>query len=132
MTTITKDLLKSLREDINAALSDTAKKHNVTLRAANANYDPVLGTATFKLEVLALDDTGEKRDIPAELFLKNAEMLGLRKNDLHKEITMSGRKFTVIGYKPKSRKNCILIKDSQSGKVFVTDLPTVKFKLTTK
>lgn len=129
MTTINKELLKKIREEINAALTATSNKYNVTLRAGNASYDPTLGTATFKLELLALNAIGENRDIPAELFLKNADLIGLKKEDLHKEITVSGRKFTVAGYKPKARKNCILIKDVLNGKIFVTDISTAKRKL---
>jgi hypothetical protein len=132
MSKITKDLLRNLRDDINTALVETSNKYNVNLRAGNVSYDPTLGTATIKLEVLTLTDDGEKRDIPAELFLKHADLLGLNKDDLNKEITISGRKFTVSGYKPKSRKNCILIKDVHSGKTFVTDIQTVKRQLSIK
>lgn len=131
MPTINKDLLKDLRADINTALTETANKYNVTLSAGSASYDPSLGIANFKLEVVALGDSGTKRDMAAELFLQHAELLGLKKDYLNKEVTISGRKFTVTGYKPKSRKNCIIIKDAENGKVFVTDLPTVKRQLAT-
>ena len=130
MTTINKDLLKNLREDINTALIETANKYNVTLRAGNASYNPSLGTATFKLEVLTLSADGEKRDMPAELFLQHADFLGLKKEYLYKEISISGQTFTVAGYKPKARKNCILI--TRNGKTFVTDVQTVKNKLAIK
>lgn len=128
MSTITKELLKALRADINAALESVGQKHNVTLQAGNCSYNAT-GTATYKLEVVALGAGGAQRDIPAELFLQYADIIGLKKEDLHKEIILQGRKFKVAGYKPKARKNSVLIFDPIENKTFVTSVETVKRQL---
>jgi DNA replicative helicase MCM subunit Mcm2 (Cdc46/Mcm family) len=128
-TIIDQSLLKNLRNEMNIALADVATRHGVTLRAGTASYDPVAGTANFKLEVVALGEDGAQRDMPAELFLQNAEFIGLKAEHLGKIVTIQGRTFTVAGYKPKARKNCIVIKDTDSGKSFVTSADVVKRQL---
>jgi hypothetical protein len=130
MSTVTKELLQNLRVDLDKAIADVGGKHNVALRVGNASYTPSAGTATFKLEVTTLADGGKQRDIPAELFLQYADIIGLKKEYLHKEITLQGRKFKVSGYKPKARKNSICIFDSTTNKTFVTSVDTVKRQLT--
>ena len=129
MSTITKELLQNLRADLDKAIADVGGKHNVVLRVGKASYTPSAGTATFKLEVTTLADGGKRRDIPAELFLQYADIIGLKKEDLHKEITLQGRKFKVSGYKPKARKNSIYIFDSIANKTFVTSVEAVKRQL---
>lgn len=126
---LSKQMLKELRADINQALESVGKKHNVTMRAANASFDPQGGTAQFKLEIVELGEQGAVRDIPAELFLTYADVLGLKKEHLHKEITLSDRKYKVTGYNPKARKNCITILDSVANKTYVTTVDIVRRKL---
>lgn len=128
---ITSDTLKHLRMEIDAALADTAKRHNVTLKAGNASYNREGTEATFKLEVVALGEGGTPRDIPAELFISNAHMVGLKAEYLGKPVNIQGRTFTITGFKPKARKNCITVKDAD-GKTFVTDAATVKRQLAAK
>lgn len=125
---ITKDTLIKMSKDIDAALAAVGTKYNVTIRAGNSTYDPEAGTATCKLEVVALAADGTVRDMDAEAFRREASLLGLRPDDLGKPIRLSGKTFTVSGYRPKARKNPITIKDAD-GKVFVTSIDTVRRQL---
>lgn len=128
-TIIDQDLLKNLRADMNAALVSVAENYKVTLRVGAASYDPTAGIANYKLEVVALGEGGTQRDMPAELFLRHAEIIGLKAEHLGEIITVQGRTFSVAGFKPKARKNCVLIKDTVNGEVFVTTAETVQRQL---
>lgn len=132
MSRITKEFIKALRQEINDALAPVAARHNLTLTAGNASFFPDKGTASYKLNLVTQSEDGSARDLPAELFVSHASMIGLRADDLHKEITIGGSKFKIAGYKPKARKNCIVIKDVHSGKTYVTDVNTVKYQLAGK
>jgi len=123
------ETIKAIRADLNQAVEAINKKYNVAIRAGNASYDPTGGTATIKLDVVALGDGGAQRDIPAELFIQFAPRIGLKPDDLGKVVTIQGRKFKVAGYKPKATKNNIIIKSIDDGKVYVTDTATVKRQL---
>jgi hypothetical protein len=51
MTKMTKDMLKDVRVDVDAALEQIAKTYGIAkLRLGNCTYDPTAGSFTFKLE----------------------------------------------------------------------------------
>ena len=73
-TVVNKDLLKSLRPAIDAALAAVAAAHGLeSLKAGNASFDPVAGTFTFKLEGVAAGAMGKD----ASRYVSHIGILGL-------------------------------------------------------
>lgn len=72
-TEISKQLLKTLRPQIDAALAELARTHGITLRAGNGSFDPVAGAFHFKLEGAAIGAPGKD----ASRYISHAAMLGL-------------------------------------------------------
>lgn len=118
--------MKALRLDIDKALETAGAKHNVSLKLGSGSYQPSAGTASFKLEVVTMADTGEARDLRAEAFKSFAVLLGLQPEDLGKSIMLVGKPHMITGYNPKARKNSIRVRDVTNGKDYVTSVECVK------
>lgn len=74
MATISKDFVKTLRPEIDAALAAIAKAHGLaSLRGGNCSFDPIAGTFTLKVEGLAANALGKD----ASRYVQTHEMLGL-------------------------------------------------------
>lgn len=125
---LTKDTIKSMRTEINAALGGVANKFCVTLTAERATFDPREGTGTFKLEIVALGDDGTARDVDAEEFIRCAHMVGLEPDDLGKQVVIQRKRFTISGFNPKAHKNSIMLR-SETGKEFVCAVDAVRRQL---
>jgi len=114
-TIIDKNLLKILREDINAALKAVGEKHGVKLTAENAKFLPT--SATFKLEVETISENGVA--ITREMAdLKNPHTLrlyGLTEEHLTKPFTSGGRTFVLSGYRVKAHSKPFLARDQSPG-----------------
>lgn len=128
MKSFDKAAVQKLRKEINKALEPLAKAHNLSIAATNATF--TANDINFKLQVLTTERDGKPRDMDAEAFLDNAERIGLKKEHLNAPITLRGVEFTVVGYRPKARKNPIVIRDA-SGKQFVTSLFEARMQLVT-
>jgi len=118
-TTIDKNLLKLLREDINAALKAVGEKRGVKLTAENAKFLPT--SATFKLEVETISENGvaitrEMSDLRQPYIMK---MYGLTEAHLTQTFVSGGRKFVLSGYRVKASKNPFLAKCFNDGKNYI-------------
>lgn len=112
---ITKDLLRALREDINAALTTVGKKHGVNLAAANASFTS--DSATFKLQVAwvgkgkggKVQSTEERTIAQAEKdWEQQAKLWGFNPKMLGKTIKSNGKTYTIKGLMPRRRAYPIL------------------------
>lgn len=136
MTTITRSLLRSLREDINQALIEVGKKHGVTLVADNAKFTDM--SARFVLAVApateavqaqiasGIDPKMAKAEADYKAFCKT---YGAEPEWLGKQIRVGSGQFTVVGLLPNKHKNCILIQRISTGKNFIVDPATVRSAL---
>ena len=118
-TTIDKNLLKLLREDINAALKAVGEKHGVQLSAGGCSFLPT--TATFKLEVQTISSNGvaitrEMADLRNPLTLS---MYRLTEAHLTQTFKSGGRTFVLAGYRHKASKNPFLAKCFEDGKNYI-------------
>lgn len=89
-TEITKELLRAMREDINAALKAVAEKHKVSIEAGHASFTAG-GTFTFKLEGLA---NGGK-SIEAQRYESSIALLNLP--PLGTDVELQGKAFVTTG-----------------------------------
>jgi hypothetical protein len=116
MAQISKELLRALRVDIDAALADVAKKHGLQqLHAGSCTYDPA-GAFTFKLEGVAeggVDKNGGR-------YINEYKMLGLP--PLGTTFKQRSGMFTIAGLTGGGK----VIAANEQGKRYVFDMETVK------
>jgi len=128
MTTITKDLLRALQIDIDAALTAVAKKHKVALKLGRATFTDT--NATFKLlvaggEAKASDDAASVLD--AENYRKYAKSVGMKLSWLNKKFIFDGKTYVLLGYKPeRSRFNVVIQQVNSNKKVLLTTYSVCK------
>lgn len=91
------------QEDVRNALSGVLEKHGLKLDGTRLTYGSTQSSINIKV-------SSEGVDIKADDFTKYASLYGLSPEDLGKEITLhDGNQYTIVGLKPKARKNTILI-----------------------
>lgn len=117
MSTITKDLLKALRIDADAALAAVGAKHGVSLRLGNGTFTAL--NATFKLEVATLGEGGEVIDKSVAYLRQNLTLLGLKEEHLNQVFTLGKQSFTLRGYKNTATLKPFVIRDLDTGKDYV-------------
>lgn len=118
--TITKDLLKNLRADIDAALASVASKYDITLRAGNCRFTET--NATFKLEASVKTDGGKVITKDMQALISYKRLLGVTDGHLDTPFTFRGEIYFLAGYKPRSDKFII----TKGGKQFVLSVEAVK------
>lgn len=109
MQQITTTTLKTLRAEIDAALATVGQKHGLVLHARNATFNAT--TATFKLEVATVTDSGLVVTKEAADFKSHAFLVGLKADQLGAEFHYSGRGWTVSGMKPRSKQSILCRRD---------------------
>ena len=118
----------SIRDKLNEVLKEAGKDLGVELRLGNCTY--YNNNATFKLEVAEIGEDGEVHTKEAEDFRARAFMYGLQPEDLGKDFRdFTGKKFTITGLKPRSKKYPILAKD-EDGETYKLPTEMVKACLT--
>lgn len=108
---ITKDLLKALRPEIEAALAAVAQKHGIVIRAGNCSFTPE--SATFKLELATIGTNGNVVTKEATAFKINAGFYGLTPDHLGKKFVSGGSEFTLVGYNSRAHKMPFVVKDER-------------------
>lgn len=110
---ITKEQLTKVRERMNAVLSDLATEFGAELRVGQISYSA--NSATIKVEMSTLDESGEVVTKEAEDFKANAPLYGLKVDDLYREFSHLGQRYMVMGCKTRSHKYPILCKNLTTG-----------------
>jgi hypothetical protein len=117
-TEITVNLLKTLRTDIDAALTAVAKKYGVSLAAGSASYSAT--QATFKLTVGLLGENGVVVDPRAADWPKYCGMFGLKPEWLGKVIHGSRGPLTITGLDTKKHKFPVIAIDAAGRGIKMT------------
>lgn len=122
ITEFTRQNLKELLADMDAAMKEVAKKHGLSWEGGNWTFyaDNVKVKGTF---VTAGQD-GTVETIAMKDFKKYCVLHGLEKTDLGRTFKIQGKEFTICGWKPKSYKRPILA--SNGEKTYKFDVDTVK------
>lgn len=112
MATVDKNLLRTIRPEIDAALAVIAKAHNLqSLALGRGTYDPRAGSFTFKLEGVA--EGGMDKQAAAYTALK--EMYELP--PLGTVFSVRGRDFKITGINSTGSK--LLVDCVQDGKPYL-------------
>lgn len=111
--TMSHDLLKTLRTEVNAVLTAIASKHGVIMDVGNASFDPMGGTAKFALNVAVVHAGQEGKNtelIKAEAaFTRSAPLYGMKSAWLGRSAKrFNGDRVTVLGLMPQRRKYPVL------------------------
>jgi hypothetical protein len=114
--TITRDLIKKLRNDIDAALVQVGKANGVSIRAGNASFDDA--TVKYQLKVTALSSDGTVVDTARRDYELLAAHYGLKKEWLDQTFRTLQGTFKISGLKLSRRKFPVDAKDIRNGKTY--------------
>lgn len=110
--TITRELLRALRDDIDEALKAVAVKHGIELDTGNATFSDT--TFTMKLAGKIQGALSQE----AELYEINRPLFKLP--PLNTVVTMKGTDYAVVGMTSRGRK--VLLERKNDGKGFTTSV----------
>jgi hypothetical protein len=116
-----KTALKLLRSKMEEALNGIAEELGVEFTVGNCRYDPNGEDCRFKLEVVkaGLGDPVERKAKQEYIELVKYGMLGGFKDEhLGREFENRGRTFTLVGIKPRAKKQRLLGKCSDGSGLF--------------
>ena len=122
ITQFSKPACKTVSEAAMKALAAVAAEHGIKLEYRGGTFTDQ--SFTFKLE--AIVDGGErqqKRQV-AEDFKFNAQFIGLKADDLGREVTIGGKKMKISGYRARASKQPIIL-DAADGKMYTASVETV-------
>jgi len=111
-----KQNLKTIRADINAALKAVETKHNMKLSIGNIRFH----AEEFRTTLTAATGEAATKEAPSSetkwraAFMRNL-FIGVSQTDLDKEITLRGKKYTIVGARPKAQAPLVL-KEVLTGK----------------
>lgn len=120
--------LKVIRAKLDKVLSDFGKENGISFKTGGISYTG----ETFRVTLNAVRQgpAGTPPVRPeAAAFRATMQSIsplhGLKINDLGREFTLNGSRYTFEGYRPSAKKNDALIKRVSDGKEFCTSLFSV-------
>jgi hypothetical protein len=116
MAQVTRDLMKVIRADIDAALVAVAQKHGIAISLGNGSYSPDGLSGHFKLKLAAktnADDGANANQLQARVnWDRHCEMFGLKKDWLNCTFIREGHEYKIIGLLPgRSKFPVLALKD---------------------
>lgn len=131
MAQVTRELMKSLRADLDSALSEVAKKHGILIRVGSGTYAPDGATGHYKLELAAGGGSPDEKvhHVTARADWKRcAELFGLAPDWCGKTFSRNGTPCTIIGLMPKRQKYPVLVSYNGKEVLLTVDEVTVRMK----
>jgi hypothetical protein len=109
---MTKEMIRTIREEVNAALAEVGRKHGLAIHAGNATFDT--NAATFKLVCSTVGDSGRAMTPEASLYDNLAKQFGWA--PLFSTVSIGADEYTVVGYNSRARKQPVVVE--RNGKRF--------------
>jgi hypothetical protein len=121
---ITRELLKSLRPELETAIKSVAEKHGLSFNGiGNIRFDA--SSFRTRLEIFgSASSVPKKKEESKEGFASLAPLFGLKPDDFNATVSLNGTPYTIVGIKSRAHKNNIVIR-SKRGKEYVTSAATV-------
>lgn len=120
-TSIGKPFLRTIREEMNAALKSIADKHGLVMVVGKISYD----TNSFKATVEAmLANKPEMKGVrPEEVpyfqgLQRDGHLYGLSVTDFKKVVSLYGEKYAFIGIKTRNRRTPLIMKKLENQKYY--------------
>ena len=113
---ITTTRIKDINAQIAKAIEKIAKKEKVAITFGNSTYSDIQYTRKMTVKTLAVskvtkDAEKKQNELMAKRICLKACVIG-------KMIFVGGGEYKVIGYNPRSPKNCLKIEDPKTGKTY--------------
>lgn len=106
--------LKTIRNDIDAALAAVEKKHGIKFNLGNIRYSA--NDFRTKLECVSVTSAnGAPVDADKVKFEQNAFLFGVKKDAFGKSFTSHGRRFTITGINPRAKRYPVTAVGPQGG-----------------
>jgi hypothetical protein len=126
--------LDVIREVINRKLAEAGEELGVALEIGGMSYNEM--EATTRLSIKAVGAAVKEGESIQEAsarseFAFHSASFGLKKEHFGKEVTVDGRKFRIVGIKPKSRKYPVLGEDTLTKKVYKLSALAVRNQIDT-
>lgn len=134
ITAFNKQNLRVLRQEIDQAIAEVGKKHGINLRLGNISFNPEDFKAQLKA-VIASNGNGSgmltKDDEYRNNFQQDAEQWGFDPNDLDRQISIFGRRYTIVGLRRSHvpMKYPVICREERSGKLFQLPIDDVQMGL---
>jgi hypothetical protein len=110
-----KSNLGTIRKDLEQALAGVAKEHGLTISVGNIRFNTTeFGT---KLQVRVANGSAGVTEVSRYSPL-SALGLGFKDEDMGKVVSIGGKKYEVVGCKPRAWKMPMIVKDVRTGKLF--------------
>jgi len=113
--------LKQFRKEFKEVVKQLESKFKVTINLGDINYKD----NEFTTKLTVTNSTGNMAVDMKNIFDMYCIQKGLKKTDYGKMISINRKKYKIVGIKPKSRKNCVIIQDPKTLKTFVTNVYAV-------
>lgn len=125
ITKFDKNNVSQIADEINKALKAVADKYQIQIKTGGGKYDP--DTATLKLELQTINESGIIVTKEATTFKQYATLLNLQSTDLFREFTFNKQKYMLVGYSARKSKFPMLCKNLTDNKNYgLPEEPVVK------
>ena len=114
VTTFNRQNIRQINSEIEAALKSIANKYGVEVKLGNTRFTGA--NFTTKVQVATVGEGGITMSKEATDFNRYKNSLGINM-DLGQEFERSGKTYTIVGLKPRSRQYPVLAKCSD-GKTY--------------
>ena len=123
---IDRDLCKDIRSELDSVLASIGEKLGVSLRMGGGSFSS--DSATFKLEVELLSETGRPISKEETYLNDNHELLGIPKDWLGAKLKdpRDGKLYYLRGYKARSPKRPFIIETVDGFNKYVTTESGIK------
>ena len=108
MRTVERTTAKIISDELKAAAEKIMKKHGLVPKIESVKYG-----YNFKCSIMGIvaDATNPDKSAEQMTFERHAHLHGFKAEDFGKQVTDSrGDVFTLVGYRPKARKNDMIIR----------------------
>lgn len=110
-----KSNLGTIRKDLEQALAGVAKEHGLTISVGNIRFNPT--EFATKLQVKVANGSSGVTEVSRYSPL-SALGLSFKDSDAGKVVDIHGKKYEVVGCKPRAWKMPMVVKDIRTGKLF--------------
>jgi hypothetical protein len=114
--------LRALRADLDSAMATIANKYGIQLNAGNISFTS--DTATIKVAA-GIIKNGTAVTAEAKSFEQYKNLVGLGAFKVGDSINIQGKQYTITGYKPRSSKAPVCVRNAQ-GSGFKVSVEMVK------
>lgn len=122
-----KNNLKSLRQDMNAALAKIEKQYGIQINVGNARFSD--NEVTFKTKCNTIGEGGNAQTKEAQNWKLYAELNGVSQFSIGDRIAIQGKIFSIEGWNTRAKKAPVMIKEVGSNKTFKCSVHTIAGKL---